>query len=158
MKHTVALRLNPKCLVHDPHVQFPDGDPSKTHCVSCDRSLDSWPGSLNLTGFRPCGRWNRVDIRFTLTLAFSTSDFYMHLTLTDEASFSFLLRGAHNNESNRQSFILGANKYMSSTWQPSLLAILINMIKICHLKLAVTTMQILHTEIGCLHNPRCVFR
>lgn len=68
------------------HIQYTDGDPSKTHCASRDRNLDPRPRSLNLTGSRPCGRWNVEDIRSTLTLAFSTSDFHVHfhLTLTDE--------------------------------------------------------------------------
>ena len=54
------------------------------------------------------------DIRFLLTLAFSTSDYYMHfhLTLTDEelfhaSHFSFLLGETDNNEGMR------ANTYIT---------------------------------------------
>lgn len=149
------------CLVRDPHVQASDGDPSKTHWVPRDHNLDSWPGSLNLTGSWPCWRWNMEDIRFTLTLAFSTSDFYMRfpLTLTDEElPFLFFWEKHTIMRVTGQSFIFGANTYVSAIRQPSWLVILITTIKNCHPELADTAKQALHTKIGRLPNPRCVFR
>lgn len=115
VKHTVAIKL--KCPW--PLVAGSQMDIHPKHTVSCDRNLDSWPGSLNLTGSRPCARWNMEDIRFTLTLAFSTSDFHMHFQPDTDwwrSPLSFLLRDAHslNNESK--------SAVIYSIWQSSLLA------------------------------------
>lgn len=78
--------------------------------VSCDHTLDSWPGSLNLTGSWPCWRWNMGDIRFTMTLAFSRSDFHMHFhqTLTDE---EFLLFWEKHNDESERAASLGARTH-----------------------------------------------
>lgn len=59
VKRTVAIKS--KRLVRDPRIQFADGDPSKTHCVSCDCNLDSWPWSADTTGPWPRGRWIMED-------------------------------------------------------------------------------------------------